>query len=154
MTGKRVASFGDGPGIYKQKINNLKEVMSYDAYDGAPFTEKTTENRCKFLDLSVPVYHIPKYDWIISMEVAEHIPKPFESIYLDNIVRHAKEGVILSWAKPGQGGFSHINNQPIEYVIEQFEQRGFRLNKKISETIKNAASLTWLKDNLNVYERF
>ncbi len=39
-----------------------------------------------------------KYDWIISLEVAEHIPAQFESIYIDNLVKHAKEGIILSWA--------------------------------------------------------
>jgi hypothetical protein len=39
-------------------------------------------------------------------------------VYLDNIFRHAKEGIILSWAVPGQGGLSHINNKPIEYVLK------------------------------------
>lgn len=148
-----MASFGDGPGIYKKKITELNQVKSYEAYDGAPFTEKTTENRCKFLDLSVPVYHLPKYDWVVSMEVAEHIPKKFESTFLDNIARHAKRGVIFSWAKLGQGGFSHVNNQPFSYVVEQMRIRGFKLNKVFSKSIKKAATLPWLKDNLNVYER-
>jgi hypothetical protein len=38
-------------------------------------------------------------------------------VYLDNIFRLAKEGIILSWAVPEQGGLSHINNKPIEYVL-------------------------------------
>ena len=45
------------------------------------------------------------------MKVAEHIPKEFEHVYIDNLVRHAKEGIILSWSKVGQGGHSHVNNQ-------------------------------------------
>jgi hypothetical protein len=45
---------------------------------------------------------------IISLEVAEHIPEKYEAVYLDNIFRHAKEGIILSWAVPGQIGLSHI----------------------------------------------
>lgn len=151
--GKEVASFGDGPGVYKKEITELNQVKLYDAYDGAPFTEETTDNRCKFLDLSVPIYHLPKYDWVITMEVAEHIPKEFESIFLDNVVHHAKEGVILSWAKPGQDGFSHINNQALDYVIAQMEFRNFKWNKELSEKIKKAATLFWLKDNLNVFER-
>ncbi|KAK7004452.1 hypothetical protein BgiMline_005973, partial [Biomphalaria glabrata] len=54
----------------------------------------------RFLDLTAPHYGLPIYDWILSIEVAEHIPAKFEEIYLDNLVRHAREGIILSWAVP------------------------------------------------------
>ena len=30
------------------------------------------------------------------------IPKQFEDIFVDNIARHAKEGIVLSWAKIGE----------------------------------------------------
>ena len=92
LYGKRVVSFGEGPGVYKQFILNLNEVNGYDAYDGAPFIEEATNYYVRFLDLSVPVYHIKKYDWVLSLEVAEHIPREFESVVIDNLVRHAKEG--------------------------------------------------------------
>ena len=59
---KRVASFGDGPGFYKDLLLNYGEVLSYDAFDGAPYVESTTNNNVKFLDLSVPIYHLQKYD--------------------------------------------------------------------------------------------
>jgi hypothetical protein len=62
---------------------------------------------------------------IISLEVAEHIPEKYEAVYLDNIFRHAKEGIILSWAVPGQGGLSHINNKPIEYVCVRARNNNF-----------------------------
>ncbi len=67
--GKRVASFGDGPGLYKKRLLELSQVALYDAFDGAPYAENSTEGRCHFLDLSVPVYHLEdKYDWIVSTE--------------------------------------------------------------------------------------
>ena len=67
--GKRVASFGDGPGLYKKRLLELGQVALYDAFDGAPYAESSTEGRCHFLDLSVPVYHLEdKYDWIVSTE--------------------------------------------------------------------------------------
>jgi hypothetical protein len=50
-----------------------------------PYCEETSEGRVKFLDLTIPQYGIPLYDWIISLEVAEHIPTKYENIYLDNI---------------------------------------------------------------------
>jgi 2-polyprenyl-3-methyl-5-hydroxy-6-metoxy-1,4-benzoquinol methylase len=68
------------------------------------------------MDLSIPQYGILQYDWIISLEVAEHIPEIYEAVYLDNIFRHAKEGIILSWAVPGQGGLSHINNKCFVFI--------------------------------------
>ena len=154
MKDKRVGSFGDGPGMYKKLLTEAGQVSSYDAFDGAPFTENTTEGRCQFLDLSVPIYHLEdKYDWIISTEVAEHIPKKFEKFYLDNLTRYAKEGIIMSWAKFGQSGHSHVNNQDLSYVKAQMEARGFRLDQKQSDVIRNQSTFAWLKDNLNVYYR-
>jgi len=87
------------------------------------------------------------------MEVAEHIPAEFESVYIDNIVRHAKEGIVLSWAKPGQGGFQHVNNKDITYVIALFNGLGFYHDETASKKVREAASVGWLKNNLNVYRR-
>ena len=98
LAGYRVGSFGDGPGSYKEIFENLKQVQLYDAFDGAPYSEEKTNGRVKFLDLSVPIYHLNTYDWIVSVEVAEHIPKEFEHIFLDNLVRHAEIGIVLSWS--------------------------------------------------------
>ena len=104
LKNKTVSSFGDGPGTYKEIIDELNQLKVYDAFDGSPYTETNTNGRVKFLDLSVPIYHLDKYDWVISIEVAEHIPKEFENIYLNNLVKHAKEGIIISWASEGQKG--------------------------------------------------
>lgn len=148
-----VASFGDGPGRYKQKLLETGKLKGYDAFDGAPFSEKTSNNRVEFLDLTIPQYGLPLYDWVMSLEVAEHIPQEYESIFLDNIVRHAKYGVILSWAVPGQVGYSHINNRSPEYVKKVFADRGFEHDPVASQKLKDAASLTWLQTNTNVYRR-
>ena len=94
-------------------------LKGYDAYDGAPFSEKTSEGRVQYLDLTLPQYGLPLYDWVMSLEVAEHIPKEFESIYLDNIVRHAKEGIVISWAKLGKPSIvQNITPTPVSVYIE------------------------------------
>ena len=153
LSGKKVASFGDGPGVYKELLLKYGEVLSYDSFDGAPYTEETTNKVVKFLDLSVPIYHLNKYDWVMSLEVAEHIPAKFEHIYIDNLVRHAKEGVILSWAKIGQGGHSHVNNRDIEYVKQKMEEKGFMHDIKSSKFFQDQATFPWLKSNINVYKK-
>lgn len=128
-------------------------MNGYDAYDGVPFCETTSEGRVKFLDLTLPQYGLPLYDWIVSLEVAEHIPKQFESIYIDNIVRHAREGVVLSWARPGQGGYSHVNNRPFEYIKDLMEKQGFSHDDVESQKLKDAATFWWFKTNTNVFRR-
>ncbi|XP_053408251.1 uncharacterized protein LOC123559766 isoform X1 [Mercenaria mercenaria] len=151
--GKTVGSFGDGPGAYKMAILTTGLVKEYDAYDGAPFCEDTSNGSVLFLDLSIPQYGLPVYDWILCLEVAEHIPGEFEAIMIDNINRHAREGVILSWATPGQGGYSHVNNRSPEYVIAEMEKIGFHYDAQETENIRKGAKHRNLKRNINVFLR-
>ena len=148
-----MGSFGDGPGRYKQMLLETGKLKGYDAYDGAPYSEVTSEGRVQFLDLTLPQYGLPVYDWIMSLEVAEHIPAQFQSVYLDNIERHAKEGVVLSWAVPGQGGYSHVNERPLKYVLQLMDSLGFKLDSENSTKLQNAATLDWLRRNTYVYRR-
>ncbi|RNA36869.1 SAM dependent methyltransferase [Brachionus plicatilis] len=154
LRNKKVASFGDGPGLYKEIFIFLKDVQSYDAFDGAPFCEETSNNNVKFLDLTVPVYHLLPFDWIISLEVAEHIPKEYEDTYIDNLVRHAREGIIISWATPGQGGLSHLNEKDFEEVKSKLFQKGFQHLPQDSQRVREKSFLPWIQNNLNIFKRF
>ena len=153
LGGKRVGSFGDGPGLYKKYFDESKTLEIYDAYDGAPFAESVSSGYVKFLDLSVPQFGLPIYDWIISLEVAEHIPRKYESTFLSNLVRHAKTGIILSWGTPSQGGYGHVNGRDIDYVLDTMKKLGFERNIKDSELLQSHCKFSWLKKNINVYIR-
>ena len=150
---KKVASFGDGPGAYKREILKLGKVSAFDSYDGAPYTETTSEGRVAYLDLTLPQFGLPLYDWVMSLEVAEHIPSKFENVYMDNIARHSKEGIVLSWATPGQGGLEHINERSFEYVINLLQTYDFEWDEKSSYYLRNASTLPWLRANVNVFKR-
>jgi hypothetical protein len=151
--GDTVASFGDGMGTYKTLIDKSGQVKLYDGFDGAPFSENSTKGLVKFLDLSIPAYGLMLYDWVLSLEVAEHIPKQYEQTYIDNLARHAAKGIVLSWAVPKQPGHGHVNNQPLDYVIKQFNARGFYHNKTTSQQLQSVCKLWWLKKNVNVFMR-
>ena len=125
----------------------------YDAYDGAPYSEQLSEGRVKFLDLTLPQYGLPVYDYVISLEVAEHIPKQFEAIYVDNIFRHAKEGIVISWAWPGQEGHSHVNGKLFTDVFSLMEENGFAHDVAASNILKQSCTLVWLHKSTNVYVR-
>ena len=128
-------------------------IIVFSAYDGGPFYDKLSHGRVKYLDLTIPQYGLPLYDWVMSLEVAEHIPHEFEHIYISNIVRHARDGVVLSWAVPNQPGHGHINNQPLDYVIKTFKKQGFGHDPKLSKQLQSKAYVGWLKKNLNVFKR-
>ncbi|XP_045194952.2 uncharacterized protein LOC123550582 [Mercenaria mercenaria] len=59
LKGKYIGSFGDGPGRYKQLFIESGEVKGYDAYDGSPFCDVTSNGSVKFLDLTLPQYGLP-----------------------------------------------------------------------------------------------
>ena len=113
------------------------------------------ELQVNFLDLTVPQYWLPVYDWVVSLEVLEHIPAAYEQIALDNVARVAREGVVLSWARPGQEGFHHVNNRPLEHVERAMVERNFRRDATASERLRGAVAARFknLRRNINVYRR-
>jgi len=108
----------------------------------------------KFLDLTLPQYWLPRYDWVLSMEVLEHIPVKFEAVALDNIDRAAGHGVVLSWAQLNQtSGFHHVNLKSPTYVNRVMFDRGFKIDLNTSLVLRQTATLRWLKHNLMVFVR-
>jgi 2-polyprenyl-3-methyl-5-hydroxy-6-metoxy-1,4-benzoquinol methylase len=104
-----IIDFGCGMGTY---IKHFRENgIDADGIDGNPETEKLTEGRGKVYDLSKPIELKKSYDWVMSLEVGEHLPKQFESQFIENIHKNNNNGVILSWAIKGQGGYGHFNEQ-------------------------------------------
>lgn len=154
FAGMTVASFGEGPGEYKQVVMATNKVTTYDAYDGAPYCETTSGGLVTFLDLSARAYGLPLYDWVLCLEVAEHIPMKHEAIFLDNLVRHAAHGIVLSWAVPESIGLGHVNGRRLSYVITALNQHGFAHDVEGSIRLQKAASMPHLKTNVQVYRRY
>ena len=107
----------------------------------------------KFLDLTLPQYWLPRYDWVLSTEVLEHIPAQYETVVLDNIDRAAGHGVVLSWAAPRQLGFYHVNNRPPAYVNQAMFDREFIMDQNASLVLRARATNPNLKNNVRVYIR-
>ena len=103
--------------------------------------------------MTLPQYWLPRYDWVLSVEVLEHIPVDSEKEALDNIDRAAGHGVVLSWAVPGQLGFRHINNRPPTYVHKLMSERGFTIDLNASNALREKATFLNLKRNLMVFVR-
>src|SRR5512140_3832706 len=72
-----------------------------------------------------------RFDLAMSFEVAEHLPSAFAESYVDLLTGIA-DTVVVTAAPPGQGGTDHLNEQPREYWLEKFEQRGFLENVELT----------------------
>ena len=126
-------------------------MLRYDAYDGAPFTEESTNGVVRYLDLTIPQFWLPRYDWVLCLEVLEHIPGAYESIVLDNVVRPAAEGVVISWAVPYQPGYGHVNPRELDYVERTMKKRGLSLDWRATMRLRGEATLMWFQKHIQVY---
>lgn len=138
---KTIVDFGCGKADYTKKL--IEEGYICEAYDGNPFTPELTDGIGNILDLSQEFNLNKKFDFVISLEVGEHIPKISERIFLDNICRHSSKHLMLSWAVIGQTGDGHVNCQDNEYIIEEMHKRGFEYDLENSTEIRNCTTNAW-----------
>lgn len=148
--GTTVADFGCGRGDYAAAL--AAAGFAVRAYDGNPNVEAMSGGVGKPLDLSARV-DVGPADWVMSFEVGEHLPREFEQVFLDNLARHARRGLIVSWAVPGQGGRGHFNERPLEYVRAEVARRGFAVDEAASARLRGASTLSWFRRNIHVYRK-
>jgi len=144
-----IVDFGCGNADYsKILINQGKKV---DAFDGNPNTPEMTGGVGKILDLSKEFDLGKQYECVISLEVGEHIPPEYEQIFIDNITKHSKQCIILSWALPGQGGAGHVNERDNSYIKNEFQKRGYKSWDEAENLFRNAATFSWFKNTIMVF---
>jgi hypothetical protein len=162
-----VYDIGAGVGQLQRLLKKKESPVDYAGFDGGDNIEsmwgKTTPVRgdpyhvvpeiC-WINAAAPV-SLPKRDWVISIEVGEHIPQEYEAQFIDNLVGLCTDGVIVSWAVPGQGGRGHINEISNDYLVAEMRNRGFKYD--IAQTTVFRESVSggdwWLKGSLMVYRR-
>ena len=98
-------------------------IMSQGAGNSADWSDGFVQH----FDLSNPGLALPRAQWLLSLEVGEHIAKRLEGLYLCALVHHARSGIVLSWAVPRQGGNNHVNEQSNAYVIARMDAHGWAL---------------------------
>lgn len=89
--------------------------------------------------------------WVYSLEVGEHLPKDKEGIFLDLLTKG--DGLIVSWAIPGQGGDGHINEQEVSYIRKKIEDRGFVYDKATTKRMRDSSRIAHFVHNLMVFHR-
>ena len=163
-----VLDLGAGIGQYGAffRSHALASHVNYIALDGAENIEESTRGLVRFADLTdgLPrsIRTLPRVDWVMSLEVAEHVPRSDEARFLHTLTSLPAEGVILSWATPGQaggsGGAKHVNCQWASYVDCAMGWLGFDydfdLVAKLGKHTKNFSyPCHWLRPNIMAFRR-
>lgn len=92
---------------------------------------------------------------VMCLEVAEHIPKDLEDVFLENVTKVCEKHLILSWAVKGQGGEGHVNEQNWDYVVKKLRKLGFVYNREESLRWREEAGqdYSWFKNSIYIFER-
>jgi tryptophanyl-tRNA synthetase len=144
--------FGCGVGFYSDILyrNGFKKVYGFEGevpknkiYKKILQQDLTQKFKCKVQGN------------VICLEVAEHIPKKYSKVFLDNITKPAKDLLIMSWAVRGQMGIGHVNCRNNDEAIEEIESRGFLYNEKLTEQGRLSVSekCSWFRKSLLVFNR-
>ncbi len=102
-------------------------------------------------DLSNPLQVDGRFDLVISLEVAEHLPGTRADSFVDELCGAAPM-VLFSAALPGQGGTGHINEQWHRYWKEKFGANGYHLIDAIRPEIWEDDTIPyWYRQNSFLY---
>ena len=148
---KSLVDFGCGMGNYVKTFqkNNINAI----GFDGNPNTPELTNNLCKVLDLSVPKTFDEPFDWVMSLEVGEHLPQKFEDIFIHNLHNNNKCGIVLSWAVKGQGGHGHFNEQNNDYIKSKICELGYSNDINSENELRRHSTLSWFKNTIMVFRK-
>ena len=133
---------GAGVGQFGRALLSLDGKFRYHGYDGAGNIDEMSGGLVQFADFSRPA-HLVVSDWVLSLEVGEHVPRQFERAYIENLHVHNCRGVILSWAQPNQPGHGHVNAHSPAYVRDIFQELGYAYDDRLSQAMRKGPGRTW-----------
>ena len=148
---KTLCDFGCGMGSYVQhfKENNI----NVSGYDGNPHTPQLTNNTCNILDLSKPIKFDTPFSWVMSLEVGEHLPKIFEDLFINNLHNNNENGIVLSWAVKGQGGYGHFNEQNNDYIKSKICKLGYINDIESENQLRKCSTKRYFKNTIMVFRK-
>lgn len=145
-----VVDVGCGTGTWLKQFQSLgvTDILGIDGH----YVEKDKlliePSFFKSEDLRNPSFLNRKFDLVISLEVAEHLP--IESA--DNFVQYLcslSDNILFSAAIPNQGGQMHLNEQTPNYWREKFNSLGFKYYDVLRDKFWDDSSVDfWYSQNM------
>ena len=145
-----IIDLGAGEGKYSEYFTQQGIFTS--CYDGNPDTQTLSNGRCAVINLTEKI-NLNKHDWVLSLEVGEHLPQKYEDILIDNLNAVNIKGIVLSWAVKGQGGDGHVNEQSNEYIKQKFLDLGYIVDLEAEQELRKDVIASWFKNTIMVFRR-
>lgn len=139
-----VLDVGCGTGTWLKAFEEagVNEYLGIDgAYVNTAQLEIPKEN-FKAVDLRNAWNLNRRFDLVISLEVAEHLPEASAAEFVEALTRHSGT-IIFSAAIPGQGGQYHINEQWPAYWEKKFAVHGFYFHDVLRPLLWDNPNVDW-----------
>jgi trans-aconitate methyltransferase len=131
---------GCGPGMMVRRLRE-REVHAW-GFDGSEHAIAASDPSVRRYiwqdDLTRPVHVIHKKELVICTEVAEHVPEYMADRLVQNLCQWATEAIVLTAARPGQGGHDHVNEQPMHYWLDRFAAFHFDVDEVLTAALRES----------------
>ena len=94
-----------------------------------------------------------EFDLAWTVEFLEHVDEKYMDNYMDTIKKC--KYVICTFARPGDGGHHHVNEQEPQYWIDKFDSYGFVFNRSYTKELRKASTMIkrFIRENGLVFIR-
>ncbi|PSR17465.1 hypothetical protein C8255_12480 [filamentous cyanobacterium CCP3] len=150
-----ILDVGCGLGIWLKVASDcgVKDSMGIDGIEIENSQFLAPKSNFKKQDLTNSWEIGRKYDVVICLEVAEHLPSEAEHNLISSLVKHS-DLVIFSAACPHQGGQGHINCQWPEHWQNLFNEYGYSCLDELRPLLWNKKFPEyWYKQNIFVAKK-
>ncbi|MDA1316109.1 MAG: class I SAM-dependent methyltransferase [Acidobacteria bacterium] len=121
-----VVDVGCGSGTWLRAFDELgvHDLLGIDGHLGSDVLDISRKQYHQH-DLRGPIRLQRRFDLVMSLEVAEHLPPASARGFVESLASLG-DIVAFSAAVPGQGGTQHVNEQWPEYWSALFDEQGYR----------------------------
>jgi len=145
-----LADFGAGGGQYSTWLNETGLLQAF-AFDGTEQASVGSDGVVHTINLIEDQHLWRTFDWVMCLEVGEHVPKQHQGTLLSNIKRHARKGIVMSWSSDWEG-IGHVNCMPQEVFVALVEKEtGFVHDKAASEAVRGGCEIEYIARTVAVF---
>lgn len=152
---KSVLDVGCGTGTWLKVFEDhgVNEYLGIDGEYVKSSLLKIPLNKFQPFDLRKPWNLNQKFDLVVSLEVAEHLPENTAEQFVECLIAHG-DTILFSAAIPGQHGQHHINEQWPEYWQQKFKKFGFHFHDSVRPQIWNNDRIDfWYRQNIFILKK-